>query len=71
MRAGRLIRGNNFFSSQTNKADIFSVENSAKNLGRGGRYILQDFFHFNQEWEGPQHPALHSGLILCKMFIIV
>ena len=47
-----------------------------KKLG-GGDYILQDFFfHFNQEWDGLQmspqvHPALHGGLILCKMFIIV
>ena len=71
---GRLLGG--FFSSQTNKADIFSVENSAKKIG-GGDYILQDFFfHFNQEWDGLQmspqvHPALHGGLILCKMFIIV
>ena len=72
---GRLLGG--FFSSQTNKADIFSVENSAKKIGGGGDYILQDFFfHFNQEWDGLQmspqvHPALHGGLILCKMFIIV
>ena len=71
---GRLLRG--FFSSQTNKADIFFSRKQCKK-NWGGDYILQDFFfHFNQEWDGLQmspqvHPALHGGLILCKMFIIV
>ena len=50
---------------------FFQSKTVQKIWGGEGDYILQDFFHFNQEWEGPQHPALHSGLILCKIFIIV
>ena len=41
---GRLLRG--FFSSQTNKADIFSVENSAKKIGGGGEIISSRIFFF-------------------------